>query len=109
MFPESGLQLEFLNKFDVMDMILNLAPSPAVLACDGKGVKSDGGRSSNESCCDVCCPVLLCNPEDIDPEMDYFYMAAILFLPQCGAFYCQRDRHIGDAGVPGTLRAYTMS
>jgi hypothetical protein len=24
-------------------------------------------------------------------------------------FYCHRDRHVGDAGVPGTLRAYDMS
>ncbi|KAI2494824.1 hypothetical protein MHU86_19719 [Fragilaria crotonensis] len=34
------------------------------------------------------------------PLPDYFYRAAILFLPQCGVFYCHRDRHIGDAGVP---------
>jgi hypothetical protein len=37
------------------------------------------------------------------------YKRQILFLPQCGVFYCHRDRHVGDAGVPGTLRAYDMS
>jgi hypothetical protein len=24
--------------------------------------------------------------------MDYLHRAAILFLPQCGAFYCHRER-----------------
>jgi hypothetical protein len=37
MFPESGLQSEFLNEFYVMDVILNRAPSPAVLTGGGKG------------------------------------------------------------------------
>ena len=108
MFPESGLQSEFLNEFYVMDVVLNRAPSPAVLTCDGKGVKSGCGRSSGDNC-DAVRPVLSCNPEDVGPGMDYLYRAAILFLPQCGVFYCHRDRHIGDAGVPGTLRAYDMS
>lgn len=105
MFPESGLQSEFLNEFYVMDVVLNRAPSPAVMNADGEGVKSGGGRSS-----DAVRPVLLCNPpEDVGPGMDHLYRAAILFLPQCGVFYCHRDRHVGDAGVPGALRAYDMS
>ena len=37
MFPESGLQSEFLNEFYIMDVILNRAPSPAVSTGDGKG------------------------------------------------------------------------
>lgn len=109
MFPESGLQSEFLNEFYVMDVVLNRAPSPAVLTGDGKGLGSGGGRSSAGGDIDAVRPVLLCKPEDVGPEMDYLYRAAILFLPQCGVFYCHRDRHIGDAGVPGTLRAYDMS
>jgi hypothetical protein len=32
-----------------------------------------------------------------------------LILPQCGLFYCHRDRRVGDADVPETLRAYNMS
>ena len=35
MFPESGLQSEFLNEFYVMDVILNRAPSPAASTCFG--------------------------------------------------------------------------
>ena len=37
MFPESGLQSEFLNEFYIMDVILNWTPSPAVSTGDGKG------------------------------------------------------------------------
>jgi hypothetical protein len=104
MFPESGLQSEFLNEFYVMDVILNRAPSPA--ASTGVGGAAGGGGAD----CDVVRHVLSCDPEDDDPPMDYKYRAAILFLPQCGVFYCHhRDRHLGDAGVPGTLRAYDMS
>ncbi|KAI2512011.1 hypothetical protein MHU86_2299 [Fragilaria crotonensis] len=110
MFPESGLQSEFLNEFYVMDVILNRAPSPAVLTGGGKGGRSGGGgRRSHCDDCDAVRHALSRKPEDIGPGMDHFYRAAILFLPQCGVFYCHRDRHVGDAGVPGTLRAYDMS
>ena len=33
MFPESGLQSEFLDEFYVMDVILNRAPLPAASTC----------------------------------------------------------------------------
>ncbi|KAI2495151.1 hypothetical protein MHU86_19382 [Fragilaria crotonensis] len=109
MFPESGLQSEFLNEFYVMDVILNRAPSPATLSngC-GEAGERGGGRSSDVNFDEVR-HVLSRKPEDVGPEMDYFYRAAVLFLPQCGVFYCHRDRHVGDAGVRGTLRAYDMS
>jgi hypothetical protein len=42
MFPESGLQSEFLNEFYVMDVILNRAPSPAA-STDVGGVAGGGG------------------------------------------------------------------
>ncbi len=79
MFPESGLQSEFLNEFYIMDVALNRAPSPAVLTCDGKGLTSGGGRSSGDIC-DVVRPVLSCSPEDVGPDdTDHFYRASILF------------------------------
>jgi len=95
MFPESGLQSEFLNEFYMMDVILNRAPSPATLSngC-GKAGERGGGQSSDINFDEVR-HVLSCKPEDVGPAMDYFYRAAILFLPQCGVFYCHRDRHIG--------------
>ncbi|KAI2492624.1 hypothetical protein MHU86_21938 [Fragilaria crotonensis] len=107
MFPESGLQSEFLNEFYVMDVILNRAPSPATLS-NGCGKAGSGGGQSSDVNFDEVRHVLSRKPEDVGPEMDYFYRAAVLFLPQCGVFYCHRDRHVGDAGV-GHVRAYDMS
>jgi hypothetical protein len=86
MFPESGLQSEFLNEFYVMDVILNRAPSPA--ASTGVGGVAGGGGGAD---CDVVRHVLSCDPDDDDPRMDYKYRAAILFLPQCGVFDCHQD------------------
>jgi hypothetical protein len=57
-FPELELQLEFLNEFDVMDVILNRAPLPAVSTGVGEGVAGDGGAN-----CNVVCHVLSCDPE----------------------------------------------
>ena len=106
MFPASGLQSEFLDEFYIMDVILNRAPSPAVVSTgDGEG----GGGQSSDVDFDAVRPVLSCKPEDVGPERDYFYRAVILFLPQSGFFYCHWDRHVGDAGVLGTLRAHDMS
>jgi hypothetical protein len=47
LFPESGLQSEFLNEFYVMDVILNRAPLPA--ASNGVGGVAGGGGAD----CDV--------------------------------------------------------
>ncbi len=105
MFPESGLQLEFLNEFKVMGMILNRTPLPAGSTGDGVGWRVAGGDGAS---CNVVCHVLSCDPEDNDPQMDDKYRTALLFLPQCGV-YCHRDRHVGNASVPGTLRAFNMS
>ena len=38
-----------------------------------------------------------------------FIELRILFLPQCGKFYCHRERRKGDVGVPGTFVAHDMS
>jgi hypothetical protein len=94
MFPESGSQLNYLSEFYVMDVILNrrAAPLTAVSGCGN----------------DICHTQSYV-PEDEAPEADEKFRAVILFLPQCGVFYCSRDCHAGDAGLPGTLRAYDMS
>ena len=94
MFPESGMQSNFLNEFYVMDVILNRWAAPLTAV-------SGGG--------DAVCRAQSYVPEDESPDADYQFRAVILFLPQCGVFYCSRDRHAGDAGLPGTLRAYDAS
>lgn len=105
MFPETGSTSNYLNEFYVMDVILNRR-SQQVVGDDG--VINNGGRSgASDPRIDVC-PVS-CVEGDLGDESDQLFRAAILFLPQCGVFYCSRDRHLGDAGLPGTFRAYDMS
>ncbi|KAI2509976.1 hypothetical protein MHU86_4402 [Fragilaria crotonensis] len=106
MFPEARIESEFLNKFYIMDVILNRAPSSA--AVTGVQAPSDH-RKQPVVDCDVVRPLRLYQPDDALPEKDYCYRAAILFLPQCGVFYCHRERRRGDAGVPGSFIAHDMS
>ncbi|KAI2497612.1 hypothetical protein MHU86_16861 [Fragilaria crotonensis] len=89
-----------------MDVILNRAPSSA--AVTGVQAPSDH-RKQPVVDCDVVRPLRLYQPDDALPEKDYCYRAAILFLPQCGVFYCHRERRRGDAGVPGSFIAHDMS
>jgi hypothetical protein len=80
-----------------MDVVLNRAPKAA--ATD----------SLKETDYDVVRPAILCKEEDLGAEIDYFYRATTLFLPQCGNVYCHRERRKGDVGVPGTFTAHDMS
>jgi hypothetical protein len=108
MLPESRIESEFLNEFYVMDVILNRAYLPEGTGeCRKRGRKNHGGSSDVD--CDVVRPVVSYEPEDLGAEKDYLCRAAILFLPQCGVFYCQRERRRGDTSVPGTFTAHDMS
>ncbi len=80
-----------------MDVVLNRTP---------KGAATD---SNKETDYDVVRPVILYKEEGLGAKKDYFYRAVILFLPQCGKFYCHRERCKGDVGVPGTFTAHDMS
>jgi hypothetical protein len=71
MFPESWIESEFLNKFYVIDIILNWAPSQEVTGkYRERGTKNHGG--SPEVDCDVVRPVVLYKPEDLGAEKDFF-------------------------------------
>ena len=48
-------------------------------------------------------------PEDTDDVNDYKFRTMILFLPQCGVFYCAREQPSADVGVLKTLVAFDMS
>jgi hypothetical protein len=108
MFPESRIESEFLNEFYIMDVVLNRAPAPAATGDDNKRGEKDVGKSIDVDY-DVVRHVVSYRAEDLGPDMDYLYRAAILFLPQCGVFYCHRERRRRDVGVPGTLTAHDMS
>ena len=90
-----------------MDVIQNQIPSPAVMGEDKKGDKDYS--QTTEVDYDEVHPVISYKPEHLGAEMDYLYRAAILFLPQCEIFYCHRERHKGDLGMPGTQMAHNMS
>ncbi len=47
--------------------------------------------------------------EDLDDAMDYKCRTMALFLPQCGVFYCCRERHHEDVGLVNTLILLDMS
>ena len=48
-------------------------------------------------------------PEDDDDKNDYKFRAMILFLPQCGVFYCARERRDEEVGLSNTLIPLDMS
>lgn len=108
MFPKSQMESEFQNEFYILDVILNWAPLPAMTG-DNKKVGKDSGKSTKVDY-DTVRPVKSYEPGHQGPkEMDYLYWAAILFLPQCGVFYCHRECCRWDVGVMGTLTAHDMS
>jgi hypothetical protein len=100
MFPDSTIESAFANIFYVMDVILNRAVSP-----DGGGV---GKVDSHESPDRVVLMRSSC-PEDNDDKSNYKFRAMLLFLPQCGVFYCARERRHEEVGLPETLVPLDMS
>ncbi|KAI2489027.1 hypothetical protein MHU86_25573 [Fragilaria crotonensis] len=47
--------------------------------------------------------------DDLDDKNDFKFRTMILFLPQCGVFYCARERRKEDVGVAKTHVALDMS
>jgi hypothetical protein len=82
MFPESRIESEFLNEFYIMDVILNRAPSPLTM---GDLADDDDGRCHGVNP-DVVRPFRSYEPEDILPEKDYCYRAAVLFCLNVASF-----------------------
>jgi hypothetical protein len=96
MFPSSGMESCFLSEIYVMDVILNRAPFV--------DSKAEGGGGDDD--------VLLVRSyqdEDMLDKNDFKFRTMILFLPQCGVFYCARERRKEDDGVPRTHVALDMS
>ena len=53
--------------------------------------------------------VRLYHEDDLHDDNDFKFRTMILFLPQCGVFYCARERRHVDVGVARTLVALDMS
>ena len=103
MFPESRTESDFMNDIYVLDVILNRIPRPSV---EQKKNKSGKPHAIDYN---VVRPMLAYKDADLTKEFDVFYRAVLLFLPQCGIFYCHSERRKGDAGVPGTFVAHDMA
>jgi hypothetical protein len=108
MFQESGTVSEFLDKFYLMDNILNRCPYR-----DGDEV-GDNDRapppSLEEGEAEDCVRMVRSyKPEDKADKKDYKFRAVVLFLPQCGVFYCARERREECVGVPKSLIPLDMS
>ena len=108
MFRESGTVSEFLDEFYLMDVILNRCPY------------RDGDEVGDNDCApppsleegeaeDRVRLVRSYKPEDEADKNDYKFRAMVLFLPQCGVFYCARERREECVGVPKSLIPLDMS
>ena len=102
MFPSSGMMSCFLNEIYVMDVILNRAPCSGEPAL--KSVKEAAAGDED----DVVLVRSYCK-DDLHDDNDYKFQTMILFLPQCGVFYCAKERRHEDMGVARTLVALDMS
>ena len=123
MFPLSGTESSYLNEFYIMDVILNRSPlSPDTpddnsngdedgRGADEMGEKMDGvGRVPTQvEPDDRIVLVRSYDLDDIDDKNDYKYRTMLLFLPQCGVFYCARERRSEEVGVLKSLVALDMS
>ena len=92
MFPSSGQESSFLSEVYVLDVILNRSPVSHLPVKDDDIVLV---RSYHKN--------------DLDDANDYKFRTMILFLPQCGVFYCARERRSDEVGVSKTLVALDMS
>jgi hypothetical protein len=102
MFPSSGMMSCFLNEIYVMDVILNRAP------CSEEPALKSAKKAATGDEDDVVLVRSYCE-DDLHDDNDYKFRTMILFLPQCGVFYCARERRHEDVGVAGTLVALDMS
>ncbi|KAI2499386.1 hypothetical protein MHU86_15098 [Fragilaria crotonensis] len=107
MFPFSGMESCFLSEIYVMDVILNRSPlmktEPSAELPTKKAASSVVGGEDD---------VLLVrsyHEDDLDDKNDFKFRTMILFLPQCGVFYCARERRKEDVGVAKTHVALDMS
>lgn len=104
MFPNSGDVSAFLNEFFVMDVVLNRSVFPAMVVHQSNGKK---GKTAVDA--DVVVMPLAYDGNDLDDVNDYKYRTMIMFLPQCGVFYCARERRHGDVGLLNSLIPLDMS
>jgi hypothetical protein len=107
MFPFSRMKSCFFSEIYVMDVILNRLPfiktEPSAKLPTKKAAPSVVGGEDD---------VLLVrsyHEDDLEDKNDFKFRTMILFLPQCGVFYCARERRTEEVGVAKTHVALDMS
>ena len=107
MFPFSGMELCFLGEIYIMDVILNRSPFVKTEPC--AELPTRGAPSSATGVEDDVLLVRTYQEDDLDDGNDFKFRTMILFLPQCGVFYCARERRKENVGVAKTHVALDMS
>ena len=107
MFPFSRMESCFLSEVYVMDVILNR--SPLVKSEASTELRSRKAASLVRAGEDDVLLVRSYHEDDLDDKNDFKFRTMILFLPQCGVFYCARERRTEEVGVPKTHVALDMS
>ena len=87
--------------------ILNRSPFVKTESC--AELPTRGAPSSAKGVEDDVLLVRSYQEDDLDDGNDFKFRTMILFLPQCGVFYCARERHKEDVGVAKTHVALDMS
>jgi hypothetical protein len=124
MFPTSGTESSFLNEFYIMDVVLNRS---ALSTDSNKDNNNDtkGRTGSGDDCAGENADVVISGrafepddrivmvrsyvSDDIHDKNDFKYRTMLLFLPQCGVFYCAWERRGEEVGVFKSLVALDMS
>ena len=107
MFPFSRMESCFLSEIYIMDVIL--IRSPVMITEASAELPTKKAASSVVGGEDDVLLVRSYHEDDLDDKNDFKFRTMILFLPQCGVFYCARERRKEDVGVAKTHVALDMS
>jgi hypothetical protein len=79
-----------------------------MMRCGDECAADDIGGSHPDQLDDCIVLFRLYKPDNLQGK-NYKFRTMLLFLPQCGVFYCQRERRGGDVGVLKSLVALNVS
>jgi hypothetical protein len=77
--------------------------------CDMDGGDCDGDDVTGAVDPDKVVMVGCYKKEELGNELDFKFRPMLLFLPQCGVFYCAQERRHADVGVADTRIPHDMA
>ena len=93
----------FLSEIYVLDVILNRSPVIDLPVEAGGALRNKAALSGDLVDNDGVLLVRSYHEDNLDNANNYKFRTMILFLPQCGVFYCARECHSEEVGVSKTL------